>query len=90
MALVYPAVLRMVLSRILLNSEQSEDDNEEDWPEQWIEFATSHLGMNKPPQTENEGIEPVSHWIDQAVTSFCSRNHSYDGFAKRWTGVDTI
>ena len=88
MALVYPAVLRMVLSRILLNREQSEDDNEEDWPEQWIEFATGHLGMEEPPRIDNEGIEPVSLWIDRAVASFCSRNRSYDGFARRWNGGD--
>lgn len=90
MALVYPAVLRMVLSRILLNQEQSEDDNEEDWPDQWIDFATSYLGMDKPPQMENEGIEPVSQWIDQTVASFCSKNHSYDGFARQWTDGDTL
>ncbi len=88
MALVYPAVLRMVLSRILLNREQSEDDNEEDWPEQWIEFATGHLGMEEPPQMENEGNDPVSQWIDRAVASFCNRNRSYDGFARRRNGSD--
>ena len=88
MALVYPAVLRMVLSRILLNKEQSEDDNEEDWPEQWIEFATGHLGMEEPPQMESEGIESVSQWIDRAVASFGYRNRSYDGFARRWNGGD--
>ena len=90
MALVYPAVLRMILSRILLNREQSEDDNDEDWPEQWIEFTTSHLGIDYPPQLESEGIESVSHWIDRAVTSFCSKNRSYDGFARRWTGGDAL
>ena len=89
MALVYPAVLRMVLSRILLNRDQSEDDNEEDWPEQWIEFAKGHLGMEEPPQVDNEGIEPVSQWIDRTVASFCSRNRSYDGFSRRWNSGDT-
>ena len=90
MALVYPAVLRMILSRILLDPEQSDDDNAEDWPEQWIEFTTSHLSMDYPPQLENEGIESVSQWIDRAVTSFCSKNRSYDGFARQWTSGDTL
>jgi len=88
MALVYPAVLRLVLSRILLNQEQAEDDNEEDWPEQWIEFAKVHLVMDEPPQMEDEGIEPVSQWIDRAVASFCNRNLSFDGFSRRWIGGD--
>ena len=90
MALVYPAVLKIALSRILLNREQSEDDNEEDWPQQWIEFARSHLGMDEPPQLESENIESVSQWIDRAVTSFCTKNHSYDGFARRWTRGDIL
>ena len=90
MALVYPSVLKMILSRILLSQEQSEDDNEEDWPEQWIEFARSHLGMEEPPQLESEGIESVSQWIDQAATSFCNKNRSYDSFSRRWTSGDTL
>lgn len=90
MALVYPAVLRMVLSRILLNQEQSESDAAEDWPGQWKKFATRHLGMEEPPQMENGDIEPVRQWIDRAVTSFCDRNHTYDGFAGRWTGGDAL
>ena len=90
MALVYPSVLKMILSRILLNREQSEDDNEEDWPEQWIEFAKSHLGMDEPPQFESGGPESVSQWIDRAVTSFCTKNQSFDRFSRRWTSSDTL
>lgn len=87
-ALVYPSVLKMILSRILLSQEQS-DDSEEDWPEQWIKFARSHLGMDEPPPLESEGTESVSQWIDRAVTSFCNKHQSYDGFSKRWTSGDT-
>ena len=90
MALVYPSALKMILSRILLSHEQFEDDNEEDWPEQWIEFATGHLGIEEPPQLESEGTESVAQWIDQAVTTFCNKNRSYDNFSRRWNGGDTL
>ena len=84
MALVYPSVLKMILSRILLGQEQSEDDSEEDWPDQWIRFVKSHLDVAAPPQLEDEGFESVSQWIEQAAISFCSKNRIYDGFSRRW------
>ena len=90
MALVYPSVLRMLLSRILLYQGQSEDDIDEDWPEQWLEFTKSNLGMDDPPQLESEGIESVCQWIDRAVSSFCGKNRSYDGFERRWSGGDAL
>ena len=84
MALVYPEALRTVLTRILLKPDDSGDNDDEEWSEQWIAFTTSHLKMDKPPQMESEGIESVRAWIDHAVGSFCRKNQSYNSFAKRW------
>ena len=69
MALVYPSVLKMILSRILLSQDQSEDDNVEDWPEQWIAIAREAiLGVTGTTSSwRTEGFESVSQWIDQAV-----------------------
>ena len=90
MGLVYPSVLKMILSRILLSQDLSEDDNEEDWPDQWIEFARNHLGVAEPPQLDSDGFESFSQWIDQAAAAFCDKNRIYDGFSKRWNSGDTL
>lgn len=80
MALVYPEVLRAVLTRILLD----EEDSSEDWPKQWIAFAAHHLAMGEPPEVKSDDLEAVRAWVDQAASSFCSKNKSYEGFARRW------
>ncbi len=84
MALVYPTVLRLILNRILLSQEGFEEDSDEEWANDWIAFAKSHLKMSAPPRVEADGTGPVNEWIDRAVTSFCSKNGSYDGFSRRW------
>jgi hypothetical protein len=67
-ALVYPAVIREILTFILLQNDHEYEPGSDDWEDQWISYVRSLPGIADPP---NEG-EEIRNWIDQAVRSFCS------------------
>ena len=70
-ALVYPEVLRSILSRILLENEWSDDDDEEDWQSDWIRFARNLGGLaSMPPEHQKTDRET---WIEDAVAAFARR-----------------
>jgi len=79
-ALVYPTVLRTILTRILRGGL---DDLEatDDWPSLWIRFAKGHPGISDPP---DDAGEDGDDWVDEVVAAFCKRNRIYDTFARRW------
>lgn len=70
-ALVYPEVFRRILARILLEDNWSEDDEEADWPSDWIRFARNLGGLAPvPPPGQRQDRET---WIEQAVATFARR-----------------
>ncbi len=70
-ALVYPEVLRQVLSRALFHEEWTEDDEEGGWPADWVRFAKNLGGLsNVPPLNMRMDRE---NWIEEAVDAFCRR-----------------
>jgi hypothetical protein len=70
LTLVYPEVVRAVLTRTLRVEQQTDPDtDDEDWPSLWLRFACRKLGRPKPP------VDPASSdigaWIEEAVNAFC-------------------
>ncbi len=71
-ALVYPEVLRRVLTRALIGDDAwTEDDEDTGWQDDWVKFAKNLGGLASvpppDPQTDRE------NWIEEAVSSFCRR-----------------
>ena len=70
-ALVYPEVLRRMLSRVLIDDGWTEEDEEGGWPADWVKFAKNLGGLGPvpppDPRTDRE------NWIEEAVATFCRR-----------------
>ena len=80
--LVYPTVLRSILSRILQDRASDEgDDDPDDWRSRWIRFAASLPGISRPPEDAGESDD----WIDDVVGAFCRSHRIYDDFYSHWT-----
>jgi hypothetical protein len=82
-ALVLPAVLREILTRILYIEGYFELDDD-DWRSQWLRFASGLPGVTEPPK-EHES-DRFDDWIDDAVSSFALRVDSIERFRHYWTG----
>ena len=70
-ALVYPAVIRQVLSQIVIVDDYSDSDEPDNWRSQWLNFCISELGMGPLPTELDAGID----WISGAAESF-ARKHA--------------
>lgn len=70
-ALVYPVVLRQMLTRALFDEEWEEDDEESGWAADWVQFAKhlGGLGIVPPPGSKADREK----WIDEAVSAFCRK-----------------
>ncbi len=86
-ALVYPAVLREVLTRTLLFEKHFDLDDSEEPLSKWLRFASLLPGMTELP-TEDEGAEASHDWIENAVAAFarrCGLLAKFDTFWKETT-----
>ncbi len=70
-ALVYPEVLRRVLTRILIEYKWAEDDEESGWQTDWIKFARNLGGLGPVPPSDP--AQDRENWIEEAVAAFCRR-----------------
>lgn len=81
-SLVYPAVFREILTRILLVEKHDDESNVDDWKSQWLRFASQNPGLGELP--ENESVEAQSDWIEKAVSAFATQLHTRARFADFW------
>jgi len=77
--LVYPAVLRQVLTRILIIDDWVDVEDKDDWRAKWLLFAHSFDGVGDLPEAPN--IDDKQGWIDDAVTGFSERSQFMTGLA---------
>jgi hypothetical protein len=80
-ALVYPAVFRTVLWRILLEEKHHDTEDMDDWRSRWLRFAVSLPGVGDPPGEEDEAR--IDDWIDIAASAFC-RSHNIRAIYERY------
>jgi hypothetical protein len=85
LALVYPAVFRAVLWRILLQEKHRDTEDEDDWRSRWLRFAVGLPGVSDPPEEDDEGR--IDDWIDGAAFIFCRRHEFRATYERYWTGV---
>ncbi|CAN0483407.1 unnamed protein product, partial [Phaeothamnion confervicola] len=74
-ALVYPSVLREILTRVLKIEEHDDPDDHEDWRAQWLRFALLLNGVRDVPDVGKDSEEDVDNWIEEVVSAFCRRFH---------------
>ena len=77
LALVYPEVLRRILTRVLIQDDHSDPDCDDDWPSLWLKLACTLPGMTPPPPI---GRNDQEAWIDQAVETFGASHKLLDMF----------
>lgn len=80
-SLVYPAVMRQILTHIFRAEggfDPDEDTDGSGWRAQWIKFATAlPTGLDFPAEVDQEQID---EWIEGAVDAFCRTNSVYNSF----------
>jgi hypothetical protein len=69
--LVYPAVMRQVLTQILIIEDWVDLEDKDDWRTKWLIFAHSFDGVTDLPEAPN--LADKQAWIDEAVTAFSAR-----------------
>lgn len=71
-SLVYPEVLRRLLTRALVGEKWTEDDDEGGWTSDWMKFSRN-LGVPWPPPLPDSEPDCVA-WVEEAVAAFARRN----------------
>lgn len=73
LSLVYPEVVRRVLTEILIGEKQNDPDcDEDDWQSQWLKYALSFPGIDDPPSVTSSLAEK-EEWIEDIVNAFCNK-----------------
>jgi hypothetical protein len=71
-ASITPAVMRIVLMRILLvERDRGDDEDAQDWRSLWLRFA-SGLCLGAPPEIDAD-LGEFDEWIDRAVETFAAK-----------------
>lgn len=86
LSLVYPAVLRQVLTQIVLVDEHDDFENSTDWRSQWLRFASLLPGLGELPPEEDQELR--TEWIERATGAFAQRIRSCPKFAEFWKGEE--
>ena len=86
-SLVYPIVLRSLLTQLLREGIPDSDDND-DWRFPWLRFAQDLPDVAALPDP-NDDYE-IDQWVNGVVSSFSRASHMYDIFSKRWNAEVSI
>ena len=76
--LVLPEVLRSILTHVLLENMDEEDEPGESNPgRRWLDFSLS-MHPEPPPKPEARDVEIIEKWVDEVVAAFSSRHRALD------------
>ena len=84
-AVVYPEVVRQILTRILvierLEEDEEEGENAGRWHTAWLRYAQSLVGVARPESgDEGDNDEDLLEWIDAVTARFAARLHVLQKF----------
>lgn len=82
-SLVYPAVIRQILSRVLIVEEWTDPDGQADnWRVQWLKWGIHwHPDKERPVEgAAQECTEEWLRWIEDVVAAFCRMHDACDKF----------
>ena len=84
-SLVYPEVIRRVLSKAIDENVDLDEDDER-WQTLWLKFGRNlHPTKENPPGANEE--EDAEEWIEQVVDGFCQVHGLKDRFARAIKGA---
>jgi hypothetical protein len=76
--LMYPHVLREILTRVIHIEHHHELEPESDWRAQWLRFASQIPGGSEPPDGKDQ--DESDDWIDGIVAAFGRMHRLADRF----------
>lgn len=76
-SLVYPAVVREVLTHILLLEEYDPDEDGDEWWSLWVRW-----GRTLSPAALTEDVDDRRLWIDEVTRAFCARHQTVSRLTK--------
>lgn len=80
-AIVYPQVVREVLSRAILDEEPDIEGSSDRWFDTWARFGTGLHPLRLPPPPGDEEEDDAREWIETVVVEFCKSHAMRDRFA---------
>jgi hypothetical protein len=81
-SLALPAVLREILTKIVLIDKRIDDDDMDDWHCRWIKFSTQLLGYDELPSTED--LDECAEWIQSISSAFARKQNLKSQFKGFW------
>jgi len=84
-ALVYPSILREILTQYVIVNEHDDQDNPDFWGSKWVRFASQLPGIGLLPDVDDK--DGRQDWIDQAVTLFAKRIQVRAKFDTYWKAL---
>lgn len=85
LSLVYPAVFREILYKVIYDRPDDPEDME-DWKAYWLKFAEMLPGTGEIPAESDEHL--YDEWIDDAISAFARSQNVLDKFTSYWQGRD--
>jgi hypothetical protein len=83
-ALSAPAIMRQVLTKILvIDADEGDEDDEDDWRSAWLTFSSRLAGVGPRPtktQDATADLEELERWIDDAVNAFSAKSNLFENF----------
>ena len=83
-ALVYPAVLRQILTNVLIEHGHRDTYDDTDWRSKWLRFATLVPGVDPEPPEKDEDDDAVRRWVDDVVAAFAKKLTLREKFGAAW------
>jgi hypothetical protein len=83
LALVYPEIVRQILSEIIESDQLDPEIDEDEWYSLWVNFASSLPGVGPPPTGRDATIKnDQKDWVEIAVRGFCDKWNLLGNFQK--------
>jgi hypothetical protein len=82
--IAYPAILREILTRIVIVDEQEESDELDNWKSRWMKFC--NLLPSVIPFVADGTDDDKTEWIDSVVSSFAKKIDAAKKFNAAWEG----
>jgi hypothetical protein len=76
--LILPEVLRAVLTHVVQEEMDADEEPFDGTGRRWLEFAQSIYGEPPPQPGDREDLEVVEAWVGEVVAAFCRRHRAMD------------
>lgn len=72
-SLAYPAVLKEVVTKIVHEFSEYEEDDDH-WASSWLKFTKRTLHVHDKPESSDGNEDDMNEWVDNVVEAFCRKN----------------